>query len=1194
MSLPIAFKHPLFDWCPAKLLCLLRNTVKWILLSGWVTSSQLMAQTAWTGATDTNWSLPGNWTAGVPDALDNVIIPSSAANQPVIGVETAALAKTVDIQSGATLVLAATGSLTVNGSKSITTFTAAFSNNGTLQNSGRIIIGATTDSGQRGLSNQGILQNNIGGEIRIDRTSRAGLWATIGSNFTNAGKIIIGASQSLGYYGFHNAAAFQNTSNGEIFIDRASYGGLVNNSGSNFINEGRITIGANQSAGDYGLFNIATLQNKSGGEIYIDRFLRYGLANEYGSVNNEYGSITNAGKLVIGSKGVSGGTGIRNQAAFSNNVGGQIHIDQCWSGGLISINNFTNAGKIVIGAIQGISFIGNNLSVSNAFQNNTGGEILVFKGDFRNNSPALINAGFIYIAGTLINSNSFTNTGILKYGVRSGNAVVNSTNSALIVNNAPAPIFTYGGNYDGSIDGIFTDTTTALSAGTFTAPNTFIHSGLPPGQQTLYARITPAGAADSYVLPFSYVIAPVITVHPISQTLCSSEGVIFSVRAVAATAYQWQVSTDKGETWTDNIRSQNLIIGNLMGLDGNWYRCIAKNSGGSDTSNHAVLTVKEVATPTASVTPQPVCAAPTGTIVVTAPIGNDIQYFITGRGTQTSPIFTGLSPNTYNVVARNTANGCYSIPLALTVNPVVPPTAAISYEGSPYGNSGIASVTLTGTPDGTFSSSPGLVINPASGQIDLAASTPSAYTVTYTIASTGPCAVFQTSATITIDAHVLYVNLTNTNPSQDGSSWSKAFASLQTALITASALPMGTVEIWVAKGTYTPGIQRSDAFILPSSVKIYGGFEGNESLRSQRNWKTRPTILSGEINSAVPDDNIRHVVVFSNTSDSTRLDGFTILRGFADFVASAQNTDSNLSDLQSSGAGILAVNHSKGLIANCIITDNRAIAGGGVLMQDSSTVRITQTIIYGNEATFGGGVYLKEKSNARIENTLIASNKGLGGGLYVNRSEPMLLHCTIAANRDAGNAAGGVYNANARPVITNSILWGNTTPQSTDSGVITYSIIQGGYAGLGNSNQDPLFVRPTPIGLAPLGGLGDYHLQPCSPAINSVVSEPGSAKDIEGRVRPFAVMSDKGAYESQTYGSGPANLTVTENITTGTVTKTAGKITATNRISNAVVIYEGSESVTLLPGFSATGNTFSAIMGGCTSQAETVKEMPGK
>ena len=75
----------------------------------------------------------------------------------------------------------------------------------------------------------------------------------------------------------------------------------------------------------------------------------------------------------------------------------------------------------------------------------------------------------------------------------------------------------------------------------------------------------------------------------------------------------------------------------------------------------------------------------------------------------------------------------------------------ISYTASPYcTTSGIASVTSTGTTGGVFSADPGLWINAATGAIDLAASTPGTYSVTYTIASTADCGQYITYANITI------------------------------------------------------------------------------------------------------------------------------------------------------------------------------------------------------------------------------------------------------------------------------------------------------------------------------------------------------------------------------------------------------------------------------------------------------------
>jgi hypothetical protein len=61
--------------------------------------------------------------------------------------------------------------------------------------------------------------------------------------------------------------------------------------------------------------------------------------------------------------------------------------------------------------------------------------------------------------------------------------------------------------------------------------------------------------------------------------------------------------------------------------------------------------------------------------------------------------------------------------------------------------------------------------------------------------------------------------------------------------------------------------------------------------------------------------------------------------------------------------------------------------------------------------------------------------------------------------------------------------------------------------------------------------------------------------------------------------TGPISLT--EPITSGTVVYNGSEITATNQISNANVTYTATNSVTLNPGFSASGNVFKAQIGGC-------------
>jgi hypothetical protein len=75
----------------------------------------------------------------------------------------------------------------------------------------------------------------------------------------------------------------------------------------------------------------------------------------------------------------------------------------------------------------------------------------------------------------------------------------------------------------------------------------------------------------------------------------------------------------------------------------------------------------------------------------------------------------------------------------------------ISYDATPYcSGTGIATVTRTGTTGGTYSASAGLVLDSGTGEIDLVASTPGSYSVQYTVAASGGCTAFVTSANVVI------------------------------------------------------------------------------------------------------------------------------------------------------------------------------------------------------------------------------------------------------------------------------------------------------------------------------------------------------------------------------------------------------------------------------------------------------------
>ena len=170
-----------------------------------------------------------------------------------------------------------------------------------------------------------------------------------------------------------------------------------------------------------------------------------------------------------------------------------------------------------------------------------------------------------------------------------------------------------------------------------------------------------------------------------------------------------------------------------------------------------LLTFPQVCVPpqiTSATSNSPICAGQTLNLNASATGTAPLNYTWTGTGTITNggtanATVTGAATGNYNVAVSN-ACGNVNQNVAVTVNPA--PSATISYAGSPYcTGGGTASVTLTGTSGGTFTSTAGLSINSGTGAVNLGASTPGIYTVTYTVAAAGGCPQFQTTASITIN-----------------------------------------------------------------------------------------------------------------------------------------------------------------------------------------------------------------------------------------------------------------------------------------------------------------------------------------------------------------------------------------------------------------------------------------------------------
>jgi gliding motility-associated-like protein len=149
------------------------------------------------------------------------------------------------------------------------------------------------------------------------------------------------------------------------------------------------------------------------------------------------------------------------------------------------------------------------------------------------------------------------------------------------------------------------------------------------------------------------------------------------------------------------------------------YTVTVRNAAGctATTANIVIVTAPVVPSVPVAGLIQPDCTTPTGTITITFPTGNNLEYSIDGTNFQTGVSFPGLTPGHYTITVRNTIGGCTATgtttinavpnaPVQATLTPTQPtcavPSGTITVDapaGLEYSLDGITFQTGTSFPD---------------------------------------------------------------------------------------------------------------------------------------------------------------------------------------------------------------------------------------------------------------------------------------------------------------------------------------------------------------------------------------------------------------------------------------------------------------------------------------------------------------
>ncbi|MFT3933604.1 MAG: PKD domain-containing protein [Chitinophagaceae bacterium] len=277
------------------------------------------------------------------------------------------------------------------------------------------------------------------------------------------------------------------------------------------------------------------------------------------------------------------------------------------------------------------------------------------------------------------------------------------------------------------------------------------------GSVTYYVSQTIGGSCESQRVP----ITVTVNALPTTPTVTSPVQLCLNQSASPLTA------TGSGLLWyttaTGGAGSSTAPTPSTTAVGSTTYYVSQTTTGCEGPRAAIVVNVNDIANAPVVVSPLTYCQNQTAPALTAT--GSGLLWYTSatgGTGSSTAPVPSTTTPGTTTWYVSQSSSCGESPRASITVTVNAAPSATISYANTNLCNVVNSAstpnlpvqVTLSGTTGGVFSVTPatGLQVNTTTGEINPSGATAGTYTIRYSIAGSGGCANFSTTATVTVNS----------------------------------------------------------------------------------------------------------------------------------------------------------------------------------------------------------------------------------------------------------------------------------------------------------------------------------------------------------------------------------------------------------------------------------------------------------